>query len=92
MIFGGVKHVSDKGCVKYPCYCVHLKLCCKSSGICYSDEVEFVGVALIVLAKVPTREAEQKPKTGFHRQKLMEQFVRWPPRLKGFIYRQWQKN
>ena len=63
--------------------CVYLLLCKNSSGICGSDEVEFVGVALIVLAESQHTKREQKGRRpGFWGQKLMEPFVGCAPRLK----------
>ena len=63
--------------------CVYLLLCKNSSRICGSDEVEFVGVALIVLAESQHTKREQKGRRpGFWGQKLMEPFVGCAPRLK----------
>ena len=63
--------------------CVYLLLSKNSSRICGSDEVEFVGVALIVLAESQHTKREQKGRRpGFWGQKLMEPFVGCAPRLK----------
>ena len=72
-------------CENFLRYCAHLKLCRKSPGICCSNEVEFVGAGLIVLAESQHAKRDKKPAQVFGAKVDGEPFVGCAARLNGFL-------